>query len=88
MGITDAEKLKLVRVNFDTVRDVKIVQEITGNNEGQAFKEKIEKDYPQLFQGIGLMDGEISIKLKNGAIPHVEPVRRVPHSMQEPLKNE
>ena len=46
MGITDAEKLKLVRVNFDTVRDVKIVHEITGNNEGQVFKEKIEKDYP------------------------------------------
>ena len=88
VGITDAEKLKLVRVNFDTVRDVKIIHEITGNNEGQVFKEKIEKDYPQLFQGIGLMDGEISIKLKSGAIPHVEPVRRVPHSMQEPLKNE
>ena len=34
------------------------------------------------------MDGEISIKLKSGAIPHVEQVRRVPHSMQEPLKNE
>ena len=32
------------------------------------------------------MDGEISIKLKSGSIPHVEPVRRVPHAMQEPLK--
>ena len=34
------------------------------------------------------MDGEISIKLKDGAIPHVEPIRRVPHAMQEPLKQE
>ena len=34
------------------------------------------------------MDGKISIKLKDGAIPHIEPVRRVPHAMQEPLKAE
>ena len=71
VGILDAEKLRLVRVNFDTVRDVKIIHEI---NEGQAFKDKIERDYPQLFKGIGLMDGEISIKLKSGSVLHVEPV--------------
>ena len=49
VGITDAEKLRLVKVNFDTVRDVRIVHEVTGN-EGQAFKERIEKEYPQLFK--------------------------------------
>ena len=85
VGISDSEKLRLVRVNFDIVRDVKIINEV---KEGQAFKEKIEKKYPELFKGIGLMDGEISIKLKDGAVPHVEPVRRVPRVMQEPLKSE
>ena len=70
VGISDAETLRLVRVNFDTVRDVKVIHEIS---EGQAFKDKIERNYPQLFKGIGLMDGQISIKLKNGAVPHVEP---------------
>ena len=34
------------------------------------------------------MDGEISIKLRGGAIPHVEPIRWVPHTMLEPSKNE
>ena len=34
------------------------------------------------------MKGEITIKLKDGAVPHIEPVRRVPHVMQEPLKSE
>ena len=34
------------------------------------------------------MDGEIIIKLKDGAIPHVEPVRCFPHAMEEPLKRE
>ena len=69
VGISDAEKLRLVRVNFDTARDIKIIHEI---NEGQEFKDKIERDYPQLFKGIGLMDGEISIKLKSGSVLHVE----------------
>ena len=78
VGIGDVEKLRLVKVNFDMVKNehVKIINEV---KEEQAFKQEIEKEYPELFQGIGLMKGEISIKLKEGAIPHVEPVRRVPH---------
>ena len=31
------------------------------------------------------MKGEIYIKLKDSAVPHIEPVRRVPHVMQDPL---
>ena len=85
VGISDSEKLRLVQVCFDMVRDVKIINEV---KECQAFKEKIEKEYPELFKGIALMDSEIPIKLKNGTVPHVEPVRRVPHVMQEPLKAE
>ena len=51
----------------------------------EVFKHEIETEYPELFKGISCMDGEISIKLKEGAIPHVEPIRHVPHAMQEPL---
>ena len=85
LGITDSEKLGLVRVNFDMVnKSVKVVLESTS----ESFKKQIESEYSELFKGIGLMDGKISVKLKEGAIPHVEPVRRVPHAMQEPLKKE
>ena len=72
VGITDSEKLGLVQVNFDMVKNehVKIINEVTE----ESFKQSIEKEYPELFKGIGLMDGEISIKLKDGAIPHVEPI--------------
>ena len=45
VGISDSEKLRLVQVHFDMVRDVKIINEV---KEGQAFKEKIEKEYPKL----------------------------------------
>ena len=52
------------------------------------FKVKIESDFPDLFKGIDCMDGEISIKPREGAIPHIEPIRCVPHAMQDPLKSE
>ena len=53
-----------------------------------SFRKQMESEYPKLFKGIRLMDGEISTKLKDGAIPHVEPVRCIPHAMQEPFKKE
>ena len=56
-------------------KHVKIIGEVKDDEE--SFKQTIEREYPDLFKGIGLMDGEISIKLKDGAIPHVEPIRCV-----------
>ena len=86
VGITESEKLGLVRVNFDMIDNgVKVVHEVVT---AESFKKQIESEYPELFKGIGPMDEEISIKLKNGAIPHIEPVCIVPHAMQEPLKKE
>ena len=85
IGIHDAEKLGLIRVNFNLVEEektkIKIINEV---KESQEFKRQIEEKYPELFKGIGLMKGEINIKLKDGTVPHIEPVRRVPHAMQEP----
>ena len=53
----------------------------------EVFKCEMESEFSELFKGIGCMDGEISIKLKEGAIPHVEPIRCVAScTMQEPLK--
>ena len=75
IGITDSEKLGLVSVNFDMVQNEKHVKIIAEVNE-ETFKQTIEKEYPDLFKGIGLMDGEISIKLKDDVVPHVEPIRR------------
>ena len=81
------KKLGLIKVNFDLVEkeQIKIINEV---KDSQDFKCQIEKNHSELFKGIGLMKGEINIKLKDGAIPHVEPVRRVSHTMQDPLKNE
>ena len=71
-------------MNSDLVKEINGIHEV---NE-ESFKKQIEKEYGELFKGIGLMKSEISITLKKGAIPHVEPVRRVPHAIQEALKAE
>ena len=86
-GISDSEKLGLVKVNFNVIQS-KTIRMVNNISLSEVFKHEIETEYPGLFKGIGCIDGEISIKLKEGAIPHVEPIRSVPHAMQELLKME
>ena len=87
LGVSDSKKLGLVKVNFDMIQSktVKLVHNVSMS---EVFKCQMESEFPELFQGIGCMDGEISIKLKEGTIPHAEPIRHVPHAMQDPLKAE
>ena len=87
LGVSDSEKLGLVKVNFDVIQS-KTVKMVHNISLSEVFKHEIESEYPELFEGIGCMDGEISIKLKEGAIPDVEPIRCVLHAMQEPFKME
>ena len=90
LGVSDSEKLGLVKVNFDMIqnRTLRLVHSMIITQSLTVFKAKIESEFPELFKGIGCMDGEISIKLREGPIPHVEPIRHVPHAIQEPLKLE
>ena len=90
LGVSNSEKLGLVKVNFDMIQNktLRLVHSVDSNTESEASKAKMESEFPQLFKGIGCMDGEISIKLKEGAIPHVEPIKHVPHAMQGLLKME
>ena len=63
------------------------VNAIQGAEENE-FNIKIKCDYKDLFTGIGNMNTTIDIKLKEGAIPYVAPVRRAAHALQEPLRLE
>ena len=65
---------------------LKIIHNV--NQVSDNFKKQIETEFPDLFQGIGCMDREISIKLRGGAVPQTELNRHVPHAMQEPVKAE
>ena len=70
LGVSDSEKLGLVKVNFDVIQS-KTVKMVHNISLSEVFKHEMESEYPELFKGIGCMDGEISIKLKESAIPHV-----------------
>ena len=56
-------------VNFDMIQNktLRLMHSVDRNTESEAFKVKMESEFPELFKGIGSMDGEISIKLTRGS---------------------
>ena len=93
LGIHDSESLKLLTVHFNTV-ETEIsqgsltqicVHAIQNDADSDKFMTEIRQKYSDLFSGIGNMNTEIGIKLKDNAIPYVTPIRRVAHALQEPL---
>ncbi|XP_065570300.1 uncharacterized protein LOC136033481 [Artemia franciscana] len=48
----------------------------------------LKEKYKEVFRGIGKLDGERNIHLKDNATPTVYPARRVPAAMQDKLKTE
>ena len=59
LGVSDSEKLGLVKVNFDMIQNktLRLVHSVDNNTESEAFKAKMESEFPELFKGIGCMDG-------------------------------
>jgi transposase InsO family protein len=51
-------------------------------------RDAVISEYGHLFSGLGGLDGEIMVRLKDGAVPVVHPPRRVPHALKEKLKEE
>ena len=51
-------------------------------------KQLIEKEYGDLFKGIGVLPREVKLYLKDDAVPVVNPPRRVPEAIISKLKAE
>ena len=64
------------------------VNAIQNDADSDEFSIKIKREYKDLFTGIGNMNTVIDIKLKEGVVPYVAPIRRVSHALQEPLRLE
>ena len=54
----------------------------------QCDNQLIERDYADLFKGIGVIPGEVKLHLKDDAVPVVNPPRRVPEALKSRLKDE
>jgi hypothetical protein len=51
-------------------------------------KEEILSEHSETFTGLGSLDGEIKIHIKEDAVPVVHAPRRVPHALKERLKHD
>ena len=51
-------------------------------------KQLTEKEYGDLFKGIGVLPGEVKLYIKDDAVPVVNPPRRVPEALNSKLKAE
>ena len=99
LGIHDSESLRLITVHFDCIgaeisqalpeTEGKMhVNAIQNDADSDEFSIKIKCEYKDLFTDIRSMNTIIDIKLKEGAIPYVAPIRCVAHALQEPLRLE
>lgn len=74
LGLEASEALGLVK------RSVCVVD--------KAEKGELLTRFRHVFEGLGCLQQPYSIVLKPGAVPVVQPARRVPVAMEEPLKKE
>ena len=103
LGIHDSDSLKLITVHFDSIgaemsqlelspktkqSTLMYVNAIQNDADSDEFSIKIKHEYEDLFTGVGNMNTVIDIKLKEGAVMHVVPIRSIAHALQEPLRLE
>jgi len=50
--------------------------------------ERITATYPDVFQGLGCMEGALHLEVDESALPSTMPPRRVPLTLKERLKEE
>ena len=77
-----------MEIGAETSQTDTYVNAIQSDADSDEFSIKICCEYKDLFTGIGNMNTTIDIKLKEGAIPYVAPIRHVAHALQEPLRLE
>ena len=75
------QQMDLVRVQQHNVMSV--------NTSPACFTaQQLAKDYPDVFEGTGKLEGQYKLEVKEGATPVVYPPRRVPVAVKGKLKKE
>ena len=68
--------------------DIQKKVEMIAGKSGKELKQTIMKMYPNLFKGLGKIEPEHPIKLKEDISPNIHPPRNIPSSLQEKIKEE
>ena len=76
LGLAACERLNLVK-------RVLVVE-----SEGETVYDELMEEYSDLFQGLGCLPGEHTIRVDKNVPPVINPCRKVPFALQKPLKTE
>ncbi|VDH97221.1 Hypothetical predicted protein [Mytilus galloprovincialis] len=83
LGSKAVQAMNLVTVNYENIKAVR---------QGALFKplskETVMKEYADIFEGTGKLQGKYHLELDNTANPVVHPPRKVPVAIKEKLKSE
>ena len=72
----------LVTLQGDRVQQIDVVEA----TEPAITMDTLENEYKDVFSGLGCYPGKYHIELNPGAQPVIDPPRRVPHALYEPLR--
>ena len=75
-------------LGFSASRKLNLIKLILSLQYGQLSTDKILTEFSDLFEGVGKLEGECKIILKEGAQPSIQPTRRIPLSLQSKFKEE
>ena len=83
LGLPACLQLKVIQLVLSVDSDCTLSQ-----NDSLLTKNTVIEEYKHLYSGLGDLEGEITIHLKENATPVVHPPRRVPHAIKHRLKEE
>ena len=81
LGSSMAQKMGLITVQQENILQVK-------ESYQELNMERIAATYPDVFQGLGCMEGALHLEVDESALPSIMPPRRVPLALKKRLKEE
>ena len=81
LGSSAAQQMGLITVQQENILQVK-------ESYQELNMERITATYPDVFQGLGCMEGALHLEVDESASPSIMPPRRVPLALKERLKEE
>ncbi|KAJ8340235.1 hypothetical protein SKAU_G00348680 [Synaphobranchus kaupii] len=88
LGSRAVQAMNLVKVQFENILAIDSIVTEGTDPDGPWTREHIRKQYADVFQGDGCMEGKYKIEIDTSVEPVKLPKRRLPVAMTTPLKDE
>ena len=89
LGAETCQELNLIKVMVDDILDPETVNSVNDKPQTSVLtKDRILKDYSDVFEGLGCMDGLYHMEVDDNVKPVIHPPRKVPVALRDRLKEE